>query len=128
LRHIYQRCESDCFPTCLAMISGWSHRQAIEYVHPFRKKGQPYTTYDHQIVRSLRALGYKVRKRYVKDFTKLKNTAILSLQCPGEKSGHVAVWDPIRRKVLEPHRDYRYYPISEYKKQLEFVWIITGGG
>lgn len=125
MRHIYQRCDSDCFPTCLAMISGFSHRQAVEYVHPFRRKGQSYTTYDHQIVNSLRGLGYKVRKRYIKDFNKLRNTAILSLYVPDEKAGHVAVWDPIKRKVLEPHRDYQNYSISEYKKYLEFVWIIT---
>lgn len=107
------------------MISGFSHRQAVEYVHPFHRKGQPYTTYDDQIPRIMRALGYKVRKRYVKDFTKLRNTAILSLHFVGETSGHVAVWDPIRREVLEPHRFYQYCSISEYKKNLQFVWIIT---
>jgi hypothetical protein len=106
------------------MISGLSHRQAVELVHPFRSKGQEYTTYDERGVAVLRYLGYKVSKRYLKDFNRLKQIAVLSLHFPNETSGHVAIWDPERKKILEPYRGYQNLSISYYKKNLEFIWLI----
>lgn len=69
-------------------------------------------------------MGFKVRKRYVKDFTKLKRPAILSLQFPNEDGGHVAVWDAEQKKVLEPYRSYQLTN-KQYQKNLEFVWILS---
>jgi ABC-type bacteriocin/lantibiotic exporter with double-glycine peptidase domain len=123
LRRIYQRYQTDCFPTCIAMVAGISHRAAMQLVHPIRLKGWDYGTSDERGVRILRFLGFKVRKRYIKDFTKLKEVAILELT--HEKGRHVVVWDPLQKRVLEPSRNDRYLPNSWYKKRLHYVFIIT---
>lgn len=123
MRHIYQRYASDCFPTCIAMVAGISHREAMRLVHPFHLKGWDYETYDHQAVRTLRLLGFKVRKRYLKNFTQLKDAAILAITHEG--GPHVAVWDPVSKQVLEPSRTDRYLPHSWYKERLDYVFIIT---
>jgi ABC-type bacteriocin/lantibiotic exporter with double-glycine peptidase domain len=127
MRRIYQRYATDCFPTCVAMIADISWRQAMWLIHPFHLRGYSYNTYDHQAVRALRSLGFKVRKRYIgKDFTKLKQPTILIID-GGHPSGdfHVAVWDPIRKRVLEPSRRDRYLPLSFYKERLRYVYLIS---
>ena len=123
MRHIYQRYQTDCFPTCIAMVAGISHREAMRLVHPIRLKGWGYGTYDHVAVRVLRNLGLKVRKRYIKDFTKLKQVAIL--QITHDKGEHVAVWDPLKKKVLEPSRKGQGLSNSWYKERLNYVYLIT---
>lgn len=125
MKFIRQRCESDCFPTCIAMIANISHREAVELVHPLHYKGTGYSTYDERGVRVLRDLGFKVRKRYITSFNKLKQVAIISIQFAGESGGHVAIWDPERKKVLEPYRNYQKLTIADYKKNLRFVYLIS---
>lgn len=125
MQHLYQKFETDCFPTCIAMVSGISHKWALFLTHPLRRKGEPYTTTDPRGVEVLRLLGFRVRKRYVKNFTKLKQPAILSLHFPNEKTGHVAVWDPEQKKVLEPYRSYHSVTNKQYQKALEYVWILS---
>jgi ABC-type bacteriocin/lantibiotic exporter with double-glycine peptidase domain len=123
LRHLYQRYRSDCFPTCIAMVADISHREAMQLVHPFHMKGQDYGTYDKRGVHVLRQLGFKVRKRYLKNFTQLKDIAIISLT--HEKGPHVAVWDPFQKRILEPSRVGCDLPYSWYKKRINHVFILT---
>lgn len=109
------------------MIADISWRQAMWLIHPFHLKGYNYNTYDHQAVRALRSLGFKVRKRYIgKDFTKIKQPAILIIN-GGHPSGdyHVVVWDALRKRVLEPSRRDRYLPLSFYKDRLQYVYLIS---
>lgn len=119
---IYQRYASDCFPTCVAMITGISHRHAMMLIHPFHRRGSDYSTEDKDAIRILRFLGCKVRKRYIKDFEYLKNIAILVIEDEG--TYHVSVWDPNRKLVLEPIRGW-YQPVSYYKEKLQYVYIIS---
>lgn len=105
------------------MVADISHRVAMKLVHPFHLKGQDYGTHDSQAVRTLRLLGFKVRKRYLKDFTRLKEVAILAITHEG--GPHVAVWDPVSKRVLEPSRRDQYLPFSWYKDRLDYVFIIT---
>lgn len=123
MRRLFQRYRTDCFPTCIAMVADISHREAIQLVHPIRLKGWDYATSDRRGVQVLRFLGFKVRKRYIKDFTKLKQVAILQLT--HESGEHVVVWDPLYKRVLEPARNSRYLPFSWYKKRINHVFIIT---
>jgi hypothetical protein len=105
------------------MVADISHREAMRLVHPFHFRGQDYGTSDERGVRVLRLLGFKVRKRYLKDFTKLKQVAILELT--HEKGDHVVVWDPYLKRVLEPSRRDQYLPNSWYKKRINHVFILT---
>jgi len=105
------------------MVAGISHRAAMRLVHPIRLKGWDYATEDERGVRVLRYLGFRVRKRYIKDFTKLKNVAILELT--HEKGRHVVVWDPFQKRVLEPSRGSQYLPNSWYKKRIHYVFILS---
>ena len=125
MRHIYQRCESDCFPTCVAIVTGISHREAIELVHPFHQKGREYSTTDPQALRALRNLGYKVRKRYYDSFWDIKEVAILVLHFEKEIEGHVVVWDPYQKKILEPYRGYRTVPMYQYEKAFRYALLVS---
>ena len=127
MRHIFQRYASDCFPTCIAMIAGLSHAKALKLVHPIRYKGQSYETSDSRAVRVLRELGFKVRKRYIKDFTKLKQLAILALKVEGANFGHVVVWDPKSKRILNPTYKHNQHSYADYSKRLEYAFIISLG-
>ena len=122
MRPIYQRCTSDCFPTCVAMIAGISHRQAIKLIHPFHIKGTEYSTPDEDAIKTLRYLGFKVRKRYLKNFEELNSPAILVIE--DNDTAHVSVWDPESQTVFEPVRGWNP-PISYYKEKLQYIYIIT---
>src|ERR1700679_1280394 len=104
MKHIYQRYESDCFPTCLAMVANISYTKAIRLIHPCRKKGSPYLTHHPVALKVLRKLGFKVRTRYVKNLTALKQIAIIFLDIDGKDIWHVVVWDPKQKKVLDPYK------------------------
>jgi ABC-type bacteriocin/lantibiotic exporter with double-glycine peptidase domain len=123
MKHIYQRYASDCFPTCIAMVSGIPYAEAVRRVHPFRFKGWSYETTDERGIQVLRSLGFKVRKRYLDNFSKLKHPAIIAVNLDG--SGHVVVWDPIRRKILDPYSSYGHEPTSFYEKHMEYVLILS---
>lgn len=123
LRQIRQHFATDCFPTCIAMVAGISWRQAIQLVHPIRIKGWGYGTHDYRAVQVLRLLGFKIRKRYIKDFTKLKDVAILAHT--HERGEHVAVWDPVQQRVIDPSPRRKGQTNSWYKKRINHVLIIT---
>jgi hypothetical protein len=124
MRHIYQRYASDCFPTCIAIVANISHNFALKLLNPFHKKGSSYESQDDDAIRILRFLGFKVRKRFIKDFTTLTQPAILAISVDDENFGHVVVWDPETKQVLDPSRGDRY-GISHYKKRLRYVFILS---
>lgn len=124
MRHIFQHYNSDCFPTCIAMIADISHATAIQMVHPFRFKRQSYETGDDRATLVLRRLGFKVRKRYHIDFTKLNQIAIVCIRV-GVNHSHVVVWDPESKRVLDPSPHDRYTPISYYQDNFEWAMIVT---
>jgi ABC-type bacteriocin/lantibiotic exporter with double-glycine peptidase domain len=126
MRHIFQRYQSDCVPTCIAIIADISYHEAMRLVHPFHIKRQGYSARaDIRGSKVLRSLGFRVRKRYIKDFTKLKDAAILSIIHRDGK--HVVVWDPLRKRILDPGPNlYREkHPHSWYKKRINYALIIT---
>lgn len=127
MRHIYQRCESDCFPTCIAIVAGISHYEAVRRVHPFHKKGTEYATTDDKAIQVLRNLGFKVRKRYYTSFWDIEETAILIVRFQNENKDnyHVVVWDPVEKKILEPYRKYRTVPLYLYEKAFEYALLVT---
>jgi ABC-type bacteriocin/lantibiotic exporter with double-glycine peptidase domain len=127
MRRINQRCESDCFPACIAMVAGISLRRAIELVHPNHVKGQDYSTEDWQGRAALEALGFRVSRKYkrVEDFSSLMRPAIVAIQLKCEKDGHVLVWDPESQKLLEPYKGYRSLPHSLYLESLLWIWELS---
>jgi hypothetical protein len=127
MRRITQRCESDCFPTCLAMVAGISLRRAIEVIHPNHIKGQDYSTLDWQGRRALRHFGFRIikRRRRVRAFSSITRPAIIAIKLKCEKDGHVLVWDPEKQKLLEPYKGYRSLPHSLYLSSIDWVWELT---
>lgn len=127
MRHIFQRHMTDCFPTCIAMLADIPHDFAIWLTHPLRFKRQSYATNDLRGAEVLEALGFKLQRSGKKDFTKLKKPAILFLHYSGKykNTRHVAVWDPEQKKVLDPCRDNKNITLREYKRYLEFAWVVT---
>lgn len=125
MREIYQRCHTDCFPTCVAMVANISHRQAIQLIHPFHVKGQDYLTFEGDAVRALRFLGFKVRKRYLKDFTQLKNSAIVIVNGADYRGdGHTVVWDPESQRIIDPARNQNV-SLSFYQERTTHLYIVT---
>ena len=126
MRHIYQRCESDCFPTCIAIVTGISHRRAVELVHPFHKKGTDYSTHDEEGIGALRRLGYRVRKRYFSSFWEITSPAILIMEFENDPdNSHVVVWDPCSCQILEPYRKYKYISYYTYEKAFRYALLIS---
>lgn len=128
MRRINQRYRSDCFPTCIAMIAGISHSEAIKLVHPFRFKGTDYGTHDDRGMAALRRLGFKVRKRKNINFTTLNQVAIVCISfhdLKNIKQYHVVVWDPIDKKILDPSPYDKNTPISFYKDNMEWVILVS---
>lgn len=126
MKHIYQRYSDDCFPTCVAMIAGISHKEAVKLVHPNRQKYSPYATLDSDGISALRKLGYKVRIRKNIDFTKLKQFAIVYTF--EKEMSHVSVWDPIQKRIFDPSYKYRGWDREDllyYKWYCYKVAIIT---
>ena len=72
----------------------------------------------------LRLLGFKVRKRKTKNFKTLNCLAIICIAY-NEKDWHVVVWDPKRKKVLDPAPLNKKEPLSFYRKHTQFVLLLT---
>ena len=126
MRRLYQRYATDCYPTCIGMVADLSYAQAIRLVHPFRFKGSAYSTDDNRGIQVLRNLGFRVRKRYLKNFTKLKQLAIVIIVDPeGKTEGHAVVWDPVNKEILDPDRKALWTPISFYQQHIDYVLILT---
>jgi hypothetical protein len=109
------------------MITDLSYKEVMAFLHPYHQKWNDYCTSEEDAMMMLRFYNYKVRKRYIKDFTTLTHPAILFLDfsTSNESIQHVAIWDPERKKVLEPHKKSQYMTTDTYKACLEYVWIIT---
>jgi len=123
MKHVIQRYATDCYPACIAMVADISLTKAIRLVHPIRLKGSLYLTDDDRGVQVLRQLGFKVRKRLKLDLAKLNERAIIAVAVGDE--GHVAVWDPIKKKILDPDPMGRWIPLSWYQEHLEYVLILS---
>ena len=121
MKHVLQRYATDCYPACIAMVADISLTEAIRLVHPFRLKGSLYLTDDDRAVTVLRRLGFKVRKRYKLDLAQLNDRAIIAVSVGDE--GHVAVWDPIKKKILDPSG--RKIPDYWYLWHFEYVLLLT---
>lgn len=126
MKHILQRYATDCYPACIAMVADISLTEAIRLVHPFRLKGSLYLTEDDRGVQVLRSLGFKVRKRLKLDMAQLNDRAIIAVAGIDGDDGHVAVWDPIKKKILDPGREsYSQLPNYWYLCHFEYVLILT---
>lgn len=128
MRRLLQRCMSDCYPTCIGMVADLPYAEAIRLVHPFRLKGSDYYTDDDQAIKALRKLGFRVRKRYLKNFSKLKDAAIIVVNFkPEDKNydGHVVVWDPVSQEVFDPDPESKWVPAFIYEEYVEYVLILT---
>jgi ABC-type bacteriocin/lantibiotic exporter with double-glycine peptidase domain len=122
MRHIFQRCESDCFPTCIAMVAGITHSAAIELVHPRHQKGNDYATSLLEGAKALRRLGFVVWPRLnVHSFASIKNNAIISVHFKCEEFGHVVVWDANKKRILDPYKGYRTIPKCRYLASIDCV-------
>ena len=102
MEHIYQRYNSDCYPTCVAMILGVSHFQALKIVHPNHSKGESYESLMGFKIRLFRRFGYDVIKKYPKSLLELKHNAILEVGYSLRADTHAVVWDAGKKKVLDP--------------------------
>lgn len=127
MRRLTQYYESDCFPTCIAMVAGITYRRAIELVHPNHIKGEDYSTEDWQARAVLESLGFRIIKRRgrLRNFSSIKRPAIIAIQLKCEKEGHVLVWDPERQRLLEPYKGYRSIPHSLYLSSIEWIWELA---
>jgi len=128
MRHIYQRFESDCYPTCIAMVAGLSHKKALDIVHPQHMRGRDYATSDERAILTLRNLGFNVRDKRttsINSFSDIKNLAIVAVHFKCEEFAHVVVWDPVKQKILDPYKGYRTLPKSLYLSSIEYVLELT---
>jgi ABC-type bacteriocin/lantibiotic exporter with double-glycine peptidase domain len=104
MKSIKQKHKSDCFPTCIAMVSGISHRRALKLCHPRHKKRQPYYTSIPCAIGVLERLGFNIKTHKKPRFKKLadiKRLAIIEIRV-GEDDSHVVVWDPQTKKIHDP--------------------------
>jgi len=111
--------KTDCFPTCVAMVSGLSHDEALKVVHPFHIGGTGHATSSRDGIKALRTLGYRVRIRNVEpgfDFTSSRVVSIIRIRW---RKGcyHAVVWDPSSQRILDPARG-RARPKSFYRKNV----------
>jgi|ERR1700722_1356439 len=127
MRLLTQYYESDCFPTCVAMVAGIPYRRAIDLVHPNHIKGQDYSTDELRAREVLENLGFRVirRRNRLHSFSAITRPAIVAIKLKCENDGHVLVWDPARQRLLEPYKKYRSLPHSLYLSSIEWVWELS---
>lgn len=121
MRQLRQRYATDCFPTCIAMISGIAHKQALKLVHPRHIKGGNYTTTLRQGVIALTKLGFSpnIKKSTIKNFCQLKKPAIISISWKTYPGNHVVVWDSANKKIYDPFYKHAL-PYSLYLKNMRW--------
>jgi hypothetical protein len=102
MRHIYQRYNSDCYPTCVAMVLGVSHKHALKLVHPNHVRGNSYESIMGFKIRLFHRFGYRIIKRNPKSLLQLKHNAILEVGYSLREQTHAVVWDAQQKKVLDP--------------------------
>jgi hypothetical protein len=126
MKRIQQRFRSDCFATCIAMLTGISHSDACRLVAPDRKKGQSYrpffwrgTAGDRRrfMRRISETLGITVKQVSIKtSLIDLKHNAQISIRWTDRKSeprAHSVVWDAANKRIICSHlkktRDLSFY-------------------
>jgi len=130
MKRISQRYRTDCFPTCIAMISGMSHKKALKFVHPRGKiRRHPVTNrksyYGSSLIHKVFAiakLGYDINlhSKKPRSFAKFRNPTLIQIKWKTDGSYHAIVWDPETKKILDPGYK-KALPYKLYRKNFHYA-------
>jgi ABC-type bacteriocin/lantibiotic exporter with double-glycine peptidase domain len=108
---VHQKHILGCFPACLAMVLGKTYNEALEIVHPNRKKYSRCSTTLIRAVSILRETGVKFKQPVANiELNKLK-TSILFLENMDDDLFHAVIWDSDQKNIFDPW----YYTPQDFK-------------
>lgn len=131
MKRISQRYSSDCFPTCVAIVSGLSHKKALKLVHPRAKQrrnpvnGRKVyygSNFVHKIT-ALAKLNYRIKYHGKKprSFNRFKNPTFIQIKWKTRtKHCHAIVWDPKTKKIYDPGYK-KALPYKLYRKNFQYA-------
>jgi ABC-type bacteriocin/lantibiotic exporter with double-glycine peptidase domain len=112
MKLINRRYQSDCYPTCVAIILGISHSKAIKLVFPKRNKRESYASDLDVKIKVFKRFGFKIKEHKPKKLIDIKHNAVLEISNGPNGYTHAVVWDAENKKVLDPgfrNRTRRFY-------------------
>lgn len=110
----------DCGIAAFATATKLSYEKAVQILFKTpQHKLKDFRVSRKQICRSLLKIGLKAKP--TKNFRKEKQPVLFTLQWEKNEGGHCVVWDPKRKRILDPGFSYLYsaHPLSFYLTALK---------
>lgn len=108
MRLVRQRHQRGCASACLAMLTGKTYYQVLNYLHPKRKRnkrGYDVAIGHKEFFYALSKYGFKPELDWVADITKLEVPAVLAVHLSEvDNNLHAVLWDSKEKRILDPNR------------------------